>query len=395
MKIFFLKLHGDKKIWYILFILAAISILAVYSGTYRQAMSVGNLTSVITRHAGLLLLGFAIIYFMHRLPLEVFKKLSPVALLFIVFCLILVLVTSSEETKRWLFSRSFQPSDFAKLIMVVYISKALSDGFRGGVKEFLLRTIAPIALVCLLIINAHTSTTLIIGCTSMILVFMGASKWKYIIVSILFVCLAGLMYAGFHKSLGRGQTASNRVAQSWIGKTVSGVFSSKSEAGEANSADAKKTGANNREYREAKILNYAVVSGGLFGKMPGRSVYRKTLAAAHSDYIYAIIIEEYGLILGGMGIIILYLMLFHRVLLVIKKCTRTFSALLLSGLLILIIMQTFIHIGVSVGGLPITGQNLPMISTGGSSIVVTCMAFGMILSASRKIEENKGRESTE
>jgi cell division protein FtsW len=390
MKLFSLKLQGDKKIWYILFILAAISILSVYSGTYRQAMSVGNLTSAITRHIGLLFLGFTIVYLMHRLPLEKYRKISPLALLFIVFCLILVLLTSNADTKRWLFSRSFQPSDFAKIIMVVYIAKVLSDGFKDGVKEFILRAIAPIALVCALIINAHTSTTLIIGCTSMILVFMGMPKWKYMIVSALFVILAVFLYANYHEYLKRGQTAENRFNRSRIVKTVAKVFSSNSET----DANEKKPGLT-KEYREGKILDYAVISGGLFGKLPGRSVYRKTLSAAHSDYIYAIIIEEYGLILGGTGIIILYLFLFHRILLIIKKCTKPFPALLLSGLFILIIIQTFTHIGVSIGGLPITGQNLPMISTGGSSIVVTCMALGMILSASRKAEEIKEEKDNE
>jgi cell division protein FtsW len=311
---------------------------------------------------------------------------SPIFLLIVIICLALVLLTSGEITKRFLFARSFQPSEWAKVFMTVYLAKVLSDGFGGSIKEFLLRVIVPIAIVCCLIIPAHISTTMIIGGTSMILVFMGAPKWKYRLVSLLFVALALFAYATFHDNLQRGETASNRY-YSWI-ETVFG------SANKANTVAGKDEKTPKRaEYEQSRTVKYAIISGGLFGKTPGKSVYRKTLTEAHNDYIFAIIIEEYGLIVGGMGIIILYLILFYRILLVIKKCNMAFTSLLLSGLFILIITQTFIHIGVSAGALPVTGQNLPMISTGGSSLIITCLAFGMILSVSRTAENRELKES--
>ncbi|MDR1339408.1 MAG: FtsW/RodA/SpoVE family cell cycle protein [Prevotellaceae bacterium] len=370
-----IKLGGDKKIWYILFALAVISILSVYSSSYRQTMYADDLTSAIFRHVRLLTVGFAAMYLVHLAPLNAYRLLAPIALLAIILCLILVILISGEFSRRWLFSRSFQPSDFAKVFMVVYLAKVMSEGFDESLGKFLKRVIVPIAIVCGLIISAHTSTTLIIGGTSMILIVMGAGKKKYVGASMLLAFAALSLYLLLVKMpaaqeyLTRGDTAASRL---------SAFF---------------RSGAGAEDYEQAQKAKYAIINGGLFGQMPGKSFYRKTLTEAHNDFIFVIIIEEYGLLLGGTGIIILYLILFYRVLLVIRKCRMAFTSLLLSGLLVLILMQTFIHIGVSVGGLPVTGQNLPMISTGGSSILVTCIAFGMILSVSRTGEEQERNEA--
>jgi cell division protein FtsW len=280
--------------------------------------------------------------------------------------------------RRWLLSRSFQPSDIAKVIMVVYLAKVLSDGFGGNVMNFCLRTLLPIFLVCALVIRGHTSNALIIGSSSMLLVFMGASNRKYHIWSTIFVFVIMISYLLFYKDIGRGETVSNRIT-TWVTST----FSSSKNTPADGATTPKKS-----NYSQAETAKYAIVSGGLFRIAPGKSFYRKTLSEAHNDFIFAMIVEEYGII-GGIFLIIMYLILFYRILQVLKKCNRTFTSLLLSGLLILIISQTFIHIGVSVGGLPVTGQNLPLISTGGTSIIITCIAFGMILAASRIAEESE------
>jgi cell division protein FtsW len=388
-----IKLGGDKKIWYILFALAIISILSVYSSSYRQTMSEGALTAVITKHVGLLIFGFIVMYIAHWIPFSAYKILSPIALMFIVLCLILTILISGVPSRRWLFSRSFQPSEFAKVFMLVYLAKVLSEGFKKGVREFLYRVIMPIAVVCALIIMSHTSTTLIIGGTSMILILMGASKGKYLFASFLSLVAAFLLYLLLlsipvtKEYLTRGDTASSRI------RTFVNTISPSADKTEADSSDEESL--NNVNYEQAQKAQYAIVHGGWFGQMPGKSFWRKKLTEAHNDFIFAIIIEEYGMIIGGTGIILLYLILFYRVLLVIRKCKMAFTSLLLSGLLVLILVQTFIHIGVSVGGLPVTGQNLPMISTGGSSILVTCIAFGMILSVSRTGEEQERIKKTE
>ncbi|MDR2027578.1 MAG: FtsW/RodA/SpoVE family cell cycle protein [Prevotellaceae bacterium] len=381
MKLLPIRFMGDKKIWILLLLLAAISILSVYSSTYRQTMKTGNLTGAISRHVWLLFVGFVVIYFMHLVPLKYYRLLVPIALLFVIICLTLVFFVQGEAgvAKRWLFSRSFQPSDVAKVVMVVYMAKVLSDGFGGSTKQFIYRAIIPLIIVCGLIITAHTSNVMIIGGTSVLMIFMGASNRRYQIVSALLVFVVITVYLFFYKDIGRGETGANRI-KTWIVTTFSPGKKTETAAGKKTK---EITG-----YEQARTAKYAIVSGGFFRIAPGRSVYRKTLSEAHNDYIFAMIVEEYGL-LGGISVIAVYLMLFYRVLQLIKKCRKMFTSLLLSGLLISILVQTFIHIGVSVGGIPVTGQNLPMISTGGTSIIITCIAFGMILAVSRAIEESK------
>jgi cell division protein FtsW len=384
MRLFPFKLEGDKKIWILLGLLTVISILSVYSSTYRLTMRTGSLTGPIVRHLTFLVLGFIGMYIMHKMTLKYYKLFVPLVLAVVVICLILVFFIQSEGERRWLFSRSFQPSDIAKVVMVVYLAKVMSDGFGGSIKRFFWRVIFPILLVCILVIRGHTSNALIIVFVSMLMAFMGATNIKYNLLNLatLAILLCMGCYLLFYKEVGRGETVSNRIT-TWISTT----FNPSKTPESGTSTTPRKS-----NYSQAETAKYAIVSGGLFRFAPGKSFYRKTLSEAHNDYIFAMIVEEYGMT-GGIFVIMVYLMLFYRILMVLKKCTRPFTSLLLSGLLILIISQTFIHIGVSVGGLPITGQNLPLISTGGTSIIITCMAFGMILATSRIAEENEQEES--
>jgi cell division protein FtsW len=311
-----------------------------------------------------------------------YKAVIAAVLFFIIICLILVLLLQGGGEKRWLFNRSFQPSDFTKVIIVVYLAKVISGGFGGNIKKFGLLTLFPIFLVCGLIIKSHTSNAVIIGGVSMLMVFMGVRKIKYSILSAVFVLTVMTFYLLFIKDIGRGETASNRIT-TWVTSTFS---PSKNIPNNGTAISPPKS-----NYSQAETAQYAIVSGGFIRIAPGKSFYRKILSEAHNDFIFAMIVEEYGMV-GGIFVIIVYLLLFYRVLMVLKKCTKPFTSLLVAGLLMMIISQTFIHIGVSVGGLPITGQNLPLISTGGSSIFVTSIAFGMILATSRIVEENEREE---
>jgi cell division protein FtsW len=284
-----------------------------------------------------------------------------------------------------MFSRSFQPSDVAKVALVVYLAMMLCKSFNGSIKQFFWWTIFPVLLVCGLVIKAHTSNAIIIGGTSMLMVFMGASKRKFQVISILCVVSVMTLYLCFYEDIGRSETVLNRI-KAWIAP-----FDSNTTSKTDTVADEQTTPESG--YRQAKIARYAIVSGGLFHLAPGKSVYRKILSEAHNDYIFAIIVEEYGLT-GGIIVIMVYLALFYRVIRILKQCRQTFTALMLSGLLFMIVLQTCIHIGVAVGGLPIVGQNLPMISTGGTSILTTSIAFGMILAVSRIAEEEKKETQT-
>jgi cell division protein FtsW len=299
----------------------------------------------------------------------------------IIILLVIVFILPGEGAKRWLFSKSIQPSDVAKVVMVIYLAKVLNDGF-NSVKEFIFRVIVPISATCVFIVNSHNSNAAIIGVTSMLLVFMGTSNKKYLAVTVLFVFAAVAGYLAFYQYLGRGETGAKRV-ENWIESTFSPNKENKNKG-------------NNKNYVQSEIAKFALISGGITGKKPGNSIYRRALSEAHNDFIYAIIIEEYGL-LGGIFLIALYLTLFYRVLLILRRCDNVFSALTLAGLLFVVISQTFIHIGVSSGGLPVTGQNLPLISTGGTSIIITSFAFGMILSISREnmIAKNNSNENNE
>jgi cell division protein FtsW len=386
---FFKILKGDKMIWILLMLLAAISILSVYSSTYRITMRESNLVGAISRHVLFLIVGFGLMLFMQNVSMRFYKRWVPIFLFPVIICLIILFFSQSEGgvARRWMFSRSFQPSDIAKVLMVAYLAKVISKGFGGNVKQFFWWVIFPVFLVCGLVLRAHTSNAMIIGSASMLIVFMGASNRKYQSISILCACVVMVFYLLFYKDIGRGETVSNRV-KTWSATTFPFRPAKKTLD---TTAESKRT---HQGYKQAETVKYAIVAGGIFRVAPGKSVYRKTLSEAHNDFIFAMIVEEYGLF-GGILVITVYLLLFYRILQVIRKCTKPFPALLVSGLLIVIISQTFIHIGVSVGGLPITGQNLPMISTGGTSIIITSAAFGMILAVSRiaKREENERKLS--
>jgi cell division protein FtsW len=360
-------------IWILLALLAAISILSVYSSTYRITMREGNLVGTISKHVAFLAIGFFIMFIMQYIPMRIYK-LCIKPFLYLVISLLIFLYFSGES--RWIFGRSIQPSDIAKVLMMVYLAKVISDGFGGSVKQFLCRALFPVFLVCGLVIKAHTSNAMIIGGASMLMVFMGVSNRSYRSVSVFLICIIMGAYLMYYKDIGRGETVANRI-KTW---TIETFYPEK---------ETTRPG-----YKQARTVKYAIVAGGIFRVAPGKSVYRKTLSEAHNDFIFAMIVEEYGLF-GGTLVVMVYLLLFYRIMQVIKKCRKPFPALLVSGLLTVIISQTFIHIGVSVGALPITGQNLPMISTGGTSIIVTSAAFGMILAANRTSEKDEDEDENE
>jgi len=365
MNFFPIKLKGDRIIWILIIMLALISVLSVYSSTYQQTLKEGNILGVIVRHICFLFVGFVIIYVLHQIPVSQYKKLAPIALIFAIFLLALVFVDSSAanaRAPRWALGGRLQPSDIARVVMVIYLAKALSEGFKNK-EEFIIKILLPVGIVCLMIINGHTSAVIMIGFASLLLILMSTSNRKYLTITFLCVAVAGILYFTFDEYLGRAETVEGRF----------GTFFGAKE--------------NKTDDLQAATAKLAIASGGIIGKGPGNSIYRETLSEAHNDYIYAIIVEEYGFV-GGLFVMSIYMILFFRIILAIRKCNKIFPKLLLSGLILLIVVQAFIHIGVSVGGIPVTGQNLPFISKGGTSIITTSIAFGIILSVSRAIEES-------
>jgi len=317
-----------------------------------------------------------IIFITHNIHFKYYSRLSQLFLViaFVLLLLTLAMGTTVNQAKRWLtlpgLGLTIQTSDFAKLALVMYIARILSiKQYKiGDSREVLAWLFVPTVVVCGLILPANLSTAIILFSTVMILLFIGRVKIKYILtlvmagVLMLGMLVGGLMLAG---DKGRINTWQSRIEH----------FVDGEEAG-------------NYQVEQSKI---AIATGGILGKGPGNSTQRDFLPYAYSDFIYAIIVEEYGFI-GGLAILFLYLFLLYRAGVIVKKSTRTFGAFLAIGLALLLVIQAMINMGVTVHLFPVTGQTLPFVSMGGSSLLFTSISIGIILSVSRSVDEAPDRK---
>ena len=369
---------GDKVIWGVVFALSVLSLLAVYSstGTLAYKYQEGNTAYYIIKHFVLLAAGLSIIFVTHLIPFKYYSRLSQLFLYLSIFLLAITLVmgTSLNQASRWLtlpgLGFTIQTSDFAKLALIMYIARVLSlrqsDSKLNDFNGVFVTMIIPIVLVCGLIMPANLSTAAILFVTSFLLMFIGRVKVKYLLgisgVGVLIVALiiAGVIISG--SGTGRIGTWQNRI-ESFVN-------------GDSD---------NNYQVEQSKI---AIATGGILGKGPGNSTQRNFLPHPYSDFIYAIIIEEYGFF-GGVLVLFLYLFLLYRAGVIVRKSRRTFAAFLAIGLTISLVFQAMINMGVAVHLFPVTGQTLPLVSMGGSSILFTGVAFGVILSVSRSVEKNE------
>lgn len=372
---------GDGIIWGVIISLSLISMLAVYSstGTLAYKFQGGNTAYYILKHFSFMLVGIIAIYITHLIPYKYYSRLAQLFLFIAVplLAITLVLGTAFNSAPRWLtlpgIGITIQTSDFAKLALIMYIARILSlrqDEIKDFYKSFL-PIIFPMGIVCVLIMPANLSTSLIILTVSIILMFIGRIPIKHIMllgfVSVLlvgcFIWLAPMTKTGF----------GYRV-KTWEHRFVT-FFTKEKVKGEED----------NFQVEQAKI---AVAMGGVLGKGPGNSTQRNFLPHPYSDFIYAIIIEEYGLI-GGLIVLFLYLYLLYRAGVIVRKANRTFPAFLTIGLAISLVFQAMINMAVAVNLLPVTGQTLPLVSMGGSSILFSSTALGIILSVSRGINKEE------
>ncbi len=367
---------GDRVIWGVIFILSVFSLLAVYSstGTLAYKYQEGNTAYYIVKHFVLLAAGLGIIYITHLIPYKYYSRLSQLFLYISIFLLAITLVmgTSLNQASRWLtlpgLGFTIQTSDLAKLALIMYVARVLSlrqtDKKLNDFNGVFVSLILPVIIVCGLIMPANLSTALILFATSFLLMFIGRVKVKYLLgisgVGVLIVALVimGVVISG--SNTGRIGTWQKRI-ESFV------------------SGDSE----DNYQVEQSKI---AIATGGIFGKGPGNSTQRNFLPHPYSDFIYAIIIEEYGFF-GGVIILFLYLFLLYRAGVIVRKSRRTFAAFLAIGLTISLVFQAMINMGVAVHLFPVTGQTLPLVSMGGSSILFTGVAFGIILSVSRNVEK--------
>ncbi|MCL1974447.1 MAG: FtsW/RodA/SpoVE family cell cycle protein [Bacteroidetes bacterium] len=357
---------GDKGIWIIVLLLALISLMAIYSS---GIVLVGNRTVFYFLFKQFLFVtaGLGVIFLCHLIPLGMYRSLALLGLIFAIFLLSATLFwgTTHNDGTRWIevAGLSFQPAELAKVALMLYMAKALEDHSCNTFKEFLIYLLLPVGLVCLLLLWGSISAGVLLGSTAlMILVIAGVSA-KHLLKTLGIVCAALVLMvvlAMWTPMFPRVETAIQRLT----------TFVNE-EDGDSYQAD------------QAKI---AIASGGILGKGPGNSTQRHYLPKPESDFIYAIIVEEYGL-LGGSAVLMLFLWFFYRSCLIAQRCTRRFSALLVIGLGLYIVFQALLHIGVNVGLLPVTGQTLPLVSRGGTSFLAVCVAVGLILAVSRTLEK--------
>lgn len=373
----FLKnIKGDKVIWVIVLILCIFSLLAVYSstGTLAYKKQGGNTEYYLFKHLIILSFGLLLMYGTHLIKYTYFSRFSQIGLLLTFPLLLITLVsgTNLNEANRWLtvpiINLTFQSSDVAKLFLIMYVARVLSKK-QEAIKTFrkgFLPVIMPVFLVCAFILPANFSTAAILFVTCVVIMFIGRISIKYIIT------LFGLGIVAVLLIFSIAKTAPDLLPRSgtWMSR-VDHFINKEKEDPDAN-----------YQVEQSKI---AVVKGGILGRSPGKSEQRNFLPHPYSDFIFAIILEEYGIV-GGAFVVLLYCILFFRVIKITTKCQGNFGAFLSIGIGFSLVFQGFINMAVAVNILPVTGQTLPLISMGGTSIWFTSIAIGMILSVSRVVE---------
>ena len=378
----FKNLKGDKAIWGVVALLALFSFLPVYSASTNLVYVNDDGTTIghLVKHGMLLFLGFGIIYAVHRVPTHYFKGLSiiamPIVLLLLAYTLTVETNIGGVTANRWIkipfVGVNFQTSTLASVVLMIWIARYLTKikDVKITFKESLLPLWLPTALVVLLILPENFSTAAIISFLVLVLCFLGGYPLKY-----LFAMLGtGLVLGGmFLFVLFKAPEVLPQRAGTWKSRIETFVHPDK---------------ADKDDLHQLTLAKIAIAEGGIVGKGAGKSVMKNMLSQSTSDFIFAIIIEEYGL-LGGGALLFFYLLLLFRIVVVAHSAKKTFSKLLVIGVGLPIVFQAFINMAVVVQLFPVTGQPLPLISMGGTSIWMTCLAIGIVLSASNKKEESE------
>ncbi len=396
------KTKGDKVIWALVILLTLVSLLAVYSATGSLAYKNyrGNTEIYLFKQVAFIMAGIMVIYFAHLVNYTFYSKAARVAFLISLPLLFYTLFfgVKMNEGSRWIrlpfINMTMQSSDFARLALFMYLARLMSKK-QDVIKDFkkgFLPVIAPVAITCALIAPANLSTALLLGASCLLLLFIGRVSTKHILMTIgialipiLFLVAAAMIRHGKeHKEetalaiKKNSSTLFGRV-DTWIGRMEDFIYGS-------NEAD-------NDAYQvnQAKI---AISKGGVLGVGPGNSTTRDYLPQAYNDFIYAIIIEEYGLI-GGAFIMFIYLVFLYRCIRIYKRCPFAFGAFLALGLSFTLAIQAVANMAVTVNLFPVTGVTLPLVSMGGTSFIFTCLSIGIILSVARNVEQLEGRAITE
>lgn len=393
------RTKGDKAIWAIVLVLALVSMLVVYSSTGLLAYKYnrGNTEIYLFKQIMFIIVGMAVIYFSHRVNYTLYSRVARILFLLSIPLLIYTLFfgVRLNEGSRWIrlpiINLTFQTSDLAKLALFMYLSRLLSKK-QDKIKDFkqgFLPVILPVVVICILIAPANLSTALLVGATSMLLMFIGRASMKHLLMTIGLlaipvVLLITIAVAYYDKEEGKTKDLpaileAGRLP-TWIKRVQNFVYDSKQTDKDEN-----------YQINQAKI---AIAKGGMLGLGPGNSETRNFLPHPYSDFIFAIIIEEYGIV-GGAFIILIYLLFLLRSIRVFRKCPYAFGAFLALGLSFTLVIQALINMAVTVNLFPVTGVTLPLVSMGGSSFLFTCLSIGIILSVARNVEQSEGKAAAE
>ncbi len=389
------RTRGDSYIWSIVVLLAITSLLVVYSATGSLAYKYykGNTEVYLFKQFSFIIIGMLIIYFMHRVNYTLYSRISVILYLISVPLLLYTLYFGVEvnDASRWIklpvINMTIQTSDFAKLALFMYVSRLLSKK-QNNIKDFkkgFLPVITPVIITCLLIFPANLSNAALVGATSLLLMFIGRIKVKYILGVIALAAIPVIIIVSIALATDKKE-ATPKVSESlssvgrfdtWVSRVQQFLHPSELEV----------------PY-QVQQANIAIANGGFFGLGPGNSRQRNFLPQAYNDSIYAIIIEEYGL-MGGMFVIFMYLIFLFRCIRIFKRCPYAFGAFLALALSFTLVIQAVANMAVNVNLIPVTGVTLPLISMGGSSFLFTCAAIGIILSVARNLEQMEGNEVIE
>ncbi len=392
------RTRGDRVIWAIVIILTLASLLLVYSSTGSLAYRMSKSTeSYLFKQFAFIILGMVIIYFAHRINYTIYSRVALILFLVSIPLLLYTLLFGVQLNagSRWIklpvINMTFQTSDLAKLALFMYMSRQLSRK-QLVIKDFkkgFLPIVIPVAVICLLIAPANLSTAVLIAGTSLLLMFIGRVSTKHILLTmavaaIPIILLVSVAVSTYDKSTGKtgklpAMLSSGRVP-TWISRIQTFIYSKKEDDNEKL-----------YQINQAKI---AIAKGGWLGRGPGNSEQRNFLPHSYSDFIYAIIIEEYG-IFGAAFICAVYLIFLYRCIRIYRKCPFAFGAFLALALSFTLVIQAVANMGVNVNLFPNTGVTLPLVSMGGSSFLFTCLAIGIILSVSRNVEQQEGRATAQ
>lgn len=396
----FNRTKGDRVIWGVVLLLVLISLLAVYSATGSLAYKMyrGNTEVYLFKQIAFIAIGFCVIYFAHRVNYTIYSRVAKILFFLSIPLLLYTLFfgVTLNEGSRWIrlpiINLTMQTSDLAKLSLFMFLARLLSRK-QTKIKDFkrgFLPVMLPIGITCMLIAPANLSTAMLLGASCMVLLFIGRASTKHLLLTIAVAAIPVVMLIAAavynHKSTGSDESVikertpskiSGRV-DTWVSRVENFIYGGKDDADD-----------HLYQVNQAKI---AIAKGSFFGNGPGNSEQRNFLPQAYNDFIFAIIIEEYGLV-GGALIIFIYLVFLYRSIRIFKRCPYAFGAFLALGLSFTLVIQAMANMAVNVNLFPVTGVTLPLVSMGGSSFLFTCLSIGIILSVARNVELLEGKKN--